>query len=404
MRHMPRLAKDGGYRGRLCIRDSVVPPPMSGPCQPAAKLGIDFIAHHALQAQCAESVFDALSSRFHCRWRLGADQAADGDAVAAVLLDHRAFHPRLRKSPQGYQSLFHMSHDLGDVGVYADEWLGDFDAILVPGPAHRDAARTALDRDDRIVEIGWPKFDPVQLPVEHSEFIGNLSTLAPEPVVLYAPTWPNTWEWRDLLPWLTTMPCCVLVKNHILVDSDQPFPPGEEARYAECRRSILAMEAHVRSLPSTKCRVAPSTMNLCTLFPRIDLLITDSSSCAMEFAPFGLSIETGRTGAGDNPELDFDPQGSRLCSAVRCLSLAEMKARMPSPNAFLQFIAGDELRSADAAAKIIAPRPAGQIGPGAAAIIAAWMDLFPRGVPQFENSPRRPASIRLRQALNHFWR
>ena len=368
-----------------------------------ADTGIDFIAHHALQAQCAQSVFDALSSRFHCRWRLGADQAADGSAAAAILLDHRAFHPRLRKSRLGYRNLFHISHDLGDVEVYRNEWLGDFDAVLVPGPAHRDAARAALGREDRIVEIGWPKFDPVRLGADHTAFVEHLRTLPPEPSVLYAPTWPNTWEWRELLPWLASMPCRLLVKNHILVDAGKPFPPGEEVRYAECRRSIDAMEKYVRGLASATRLVAPPEMNLWALFPWTDLLITDSSSCALEFVPFGASIETGRSGAGDDPEQDLEPHASRLCTAVRCLSLAEMKARMPSHEGFLHFIAAERSRGAAAATSIIAPRPAGHIGHGAASIIAAWMDLFPRGVPQFESSPDRPTSARLRHALHRLW-
>jgi len=376
---------------------------MNSSSRDTAGRGVDFIAHHALQAQCAQSVFDALSRRFDCRWRLGADQAADGAASAAVLLDHRAFHPRLRKSPQGYRNLFHMSHDLGDIDIYRSEWLGDFDAILVPGPAHRDAARAALGRDDRIVEVGWPKFDPVALPPDHAAFIQHLRTLAPQPTVLYAPTWPNTWEWRQLLPWLASMPCRLLVKNHILVDAGKPFPPGEEARYAECRRSIEAMEDYVRGLGSPARIVAPAAMNVCALFPQVDMLITDSSSCAIEFLPFGASIETGRTGAGGNPAEDFDPQGSRLCKAVKCLDLAAMEARMPTREAFLDAVTGNGVRDADAAAAIIAPRPAGQIGAGAASVIAAWLDLFPQGAPQFESSPQRPASARISSALRR-WR
>lgn len=376
---------------------------MSSNCRAIANAGVDFIAHHALQAQCAQSVFDALSHRFPCRWRLGADQAADGTAAAAVLLDHRAFHPRLRKSPQGYHSLFHMSHDLGDIDIYRNEWLGDFDAILVPGPAHRDAARAALGRDDRIVEIGWPKFDPVALPPDHAAFIEHLRTLAPQPTVLYAPTWPNTWEWRELLPWLASMPCRLLVKNHILVDAGRPFPPGEEKRYAECRQSIDAMEDYVRGLGSPTSLVAPAAMNLCALFPQVNMLITDSSSCAMEFVPFGTSIETGRTGAGDNPAEDFDPQGSRLCNAVKCLGLVAMKTRMPTREAFLDVITADGFRDAEAALSIIAPRPAGQIGAGAASVIAAWLDLFPQGAPQFEGLPHRPAGDRLSNVLRRWW-
>ncbi|MBK8762906.1 MAG: hypothetical protein IPM03_21385 [Sulfuritalea sp.] len=361
--------------------------------------GIDFIAHHALQAQSAQSVFDALSHRFHCRWRLGADQAADGQAVAAVLLDHRAFHPRLRKSPQGYRSLFHMSHDLGDIGLYGDERLDDFDVLLVPGPAHRDAARAALDRHDRIVEVGWPKFDPAPLPGDHAAFLEHLLALPQMPTVLYAPTWPNTWEWRELIPWLASMPCRLLVKNHILVDSGKPFPPGEERRYAECRRSIDAMEDHVRGLASANCLVAPASMNLCALFPRVDVLVTDSSSCAMEFLPFGTSIETGRTGAGNDPAGDFDPQGSRLCAAVKCLGFADMKARMPGPEAFLEFVATSRTEDIAGAESVIAARPIGQIGAGAAAIIAAWLDLFPAGTTQFDGEARRRFA-----ALRRFWR
>lgn len=362
-------------------------------------IGIDFIAHHALQAQSAQSVFAALQDRYRCRWRLGANQAADGEASVAILLDHRPFHPRLAKAANGYRHLFHMSHDLGDTDVYASEWMDDFDLLLVPGPVHREAAIAALGRRERIVEIGWPKFDPTPMAAEQAALLERLRAL-PGPRILYAPTWPNTWEWRELLPWLDSLPCTLLVKNHILVDPGQPFPLGEEARYAECRRSIDAMEAYLQHLAKPTRLVAPPAMNLCALFPHIDLLITDSSSCAMEFAPFGSSVETGRTGAGDDPVCDFDPQGSSLCAAVQCLGFEQLQARLPDGDALITFVAAGRRGAAEAAAPLIAVGERGRIGAGTAAVIDAWLRAFPDGASLFSGRPPRRS---LRRALRRLW-
>jgi hypothetical protein len=337
---------------------------------------IDFIAHHSLQAQAAQSVFHALQARRECRWRLGADQAADGGAGAAVLLDHRAFHPRLRKARDGYRHLFHMSHDLGDVEVYRAEPMEEFDLVLVPGPRHREAAVAALGDARRVVEVGWPKFDPAPPDAAHADALAKLESLPHEVTVLYAPTWANTWEWRELLPWLAALPCNLAVKNHSLVDPGQPFPPGEEARYAECRRSIDAMEAAVRALGSQAHIVLPARLNLCTLFPRLDVLVTDSSSCALEFVPFGASVETGRTGGGRDPLHDRDPHASRLCAAVEHMDFEALRRRFSPPGTFLAWA---RARRAGGSGIVANFRP-GRIGADAASVILSHLERHPEGI------------------------
>lgn len=356
--------------------------------------GIDFIAHHGLQAQAAQSVFEALQATHRCRWRLGAGQAFDGGATAAVLLDHRAYHPRLAKSPHGYRHLFHMSHDLGDVDVYGAEAMEDMDLVLVPGPRHRQAAEAALGDPGRVVEVGWPKYDPRPPDAPLADGIAHLQALAGEALVLYAPTWPNTWEWRELLPWLASQGCSVAVKNHTLVDPGQPFPPGEEERYAECRRSIEAMEAHVRGLDPAQHLVLPPQLNLCALFPHVDALVTDSSSCALEFVPFGPSIETGRTGAGEDPALDQDPQASRLCAAVQHLTQADLERRFPAPGAFVR-----HLREAPGvSAGIVSHFQPGRIGAEAARVIREHLSRYPEGAPWARPGVLARVGARLRRA------
>jgi len=360
---------------------------------------IDFIAHHALQAQAGQSVFDALQSRFRCRWRLGADQAANGKAAAAVLLDHRAFHPRMRKSADGYRYLFHMSHDLGDIAVYNDERMDDYDLVLVPGRRHREAARAALGDADRVVEVGWPKFDPSPLPPEHAAQMDRLRALPHPLTVLYAPTWANTWEWRELIPWLAGIACNLVVKNHVLVDAGQPFPPGEERRYAECRRSIDAMEAAVRNLGSAARIVIAPQVNLCAMFPHVDVLITDSSSCALEFVPFGASIETGRTGAGKDAANDVDLQASRMCSAVQHLTLDDLKSRFPVPAQFVEHFAARGASSGEGASEVIAKFNPGAIGAGAAQVIEEHMARYPRGTGYLEPGGVASLAGRIRRSI-----
>jgi hypothetical protein len=325
-------------------------------------LAIDFVAYHELQAQVAEPLFASLSPHFQCRWRIGPAQEPAG-AKAAVLMDHVFFQPHIRRSRRGYRYLFYLPHDLGDIEVYAEERqrLRDFDMVFVPGPLHLRHARKALGPNQIILDIGWPKYDRMEIPAQYSRLAGQIRSLPGACTVLYAPTWAHTWEWRELFPLLGNLPCNVLIKNHIYVNPGQPFPPGEEAVYADCLQSAALMEEAARSGRYPTFLVAPRQMNICALFPMVNVLISDQSSVNMEFIPFGVSIETGRF--NENPK-DLDPRSSRISvGAVLFMPFEKLKTILSGRESFETFLGGQSKRALTQESGIrINPIAAGLLG------------------------------------------
>jgi hypothetical protein len=307
-------------------------------------LSIDFVAHHDIQAQAAQSIFEELSYRFECRWLIGADRVPTG-AAAGLLIDHAAFQPRIRRSLSGYRYLFHILHDLADFPVYETERnrIRTCDLVLVPGPMHAEQARKSLGDDAPVHEIGWPKYDRMAIPPQHKAFEEKLRALPHDLTILYTPTRAFTYEWRYLLPLLRELPCNTVLKNHIYVNPGQPMPAGCEEEYVVSMRSADEMEAAVASYACDHVIVAPRTLNVCSLFPFAKVAIADQSSVLAEFLPFGISIETGRY---DPDENHCEPEISRYFPEVAYLPRSELVAMLSSPAAFDAFIAGRRASSA----------------------------------------------------------
>jgi hypothetical protein len=301
-------------------------------------LSIDFVAHHDIQAQAAQSIFEELSHRFECRWLVGADRVPTG-AAAGLLIDHAAFQPRIRRSLSGYRYLFHILHDLADFPVYETERnrIRTCDLVLVPGPMHAEQARRSLGSSAPVHEIGWPKYDRMAIPPQHKAFEERLRGLPHDLTILYTPTRAFTYEWRYLLPLLRELPCNTVLKNHIYVNPGQPMPAGCEDEYVVSMRSADEMEAAVASYGCDHVIVAPRTLNVCSLFPYAKVSIADQSSVLAEFLPFGISIETGRY---DPDENHCEPEISRYFPEVAYLPRAELVAALSSPAAFTTFMAG----------------------------------------------------------------
>jgi hypothetical protein len=303
---------------------------------PQPPLQIDFIAYHHLQAQTGESVFDALSRRHICRWLIGPNQKPTG-ADAAVLLDHRGFQPELGKTPGGYRYLFHLSHDLGDLIVYLTEYLQDFDIVFVPTKLHKAVASRALP-ESKIIVGGWPKYDRMQIPAEQNALRIQIARFQHPFTVLYAPTYANTWEWLAILPPLFDLPVNVIVKNHIYVNPGQAFPKGQEEAYRESLQSAGEMENSALVLNNPNVIVAPRTLNICSLFPYVNMLISDSSSCTLEFLPFGdVAVETG---AGDSESTwqNTNPHSSKITPEIRFVPLVQLRQILAGSGQFQEFL------------------------------------------------------------------
>jgi cytidyltransferase-like protein len=306
---------------------------------------VDFIAYHDLQAQAGLSVFEAMNQHFDCRWSIGPDRQAS-DAKAAILLDHTQHQPRIKKSGSSYQYLFYLSHDLGDLDAYEVEKqrLKDFNIIFVPGSIHYKAAQTALGTTSAqpfakstrlILEGGWPKYDRIKISGENSKLAEKLANLPYQHTILYAPTWGHTREWEQLLPLFKKLPCNLIIKNHIYVNPGQPYPKGLEAMYESCLNSVKEMEESALADNLPNIIVASRTLNVCSLFPHVDVLVTDQSSVGIEFLPFGISIETGRY----NPDpTQLCPQSSLISSNVLFLKLEQLREILASKDDFHDFI------------------------------------------------------------------
>lgn len=271
---------------------------------------IDFIAYHELQAQAALSVFEKLKSVYDCRWLIGPFNAARPGDVA-ILIDHRCYH-HICKSRNGYKYLFHLSHDIADIDVYKNENLGDFDLIFVPTIAHYNACLNSGYEARKLKISGWPKYDYIankKLVKDVLSKVVDRSRLC----LLYAPTFAGNYEWKKLFPVFKSIGCEVLIKNHIYVDEGQNFPPGQEEEYSIALASAQEMESVATELGFS---ISPRPTNICTIFNRADILVSDASSCLIEFLPFGVAIETGGSSVGD---LRYKPETSVLSEDVMLL-------------------------------------------------------------------------------------
>jgi hypothetical protein len=337
----------------------------------ANRIAIDFVAHHDIQAQAALSIFEDLSADFDCRWLIGPDRQPSG-AAAALLIDHAPFQPRIRKSLSGYRYLFHILHDLADLPVYDNERrrLSTCDLLLVPGPLHREHALRALGSRAVVHEIGWPKYDRMEIPTEHAAFTRRLEALPHPFTVLYTPTRAFTYEWRYLLPWLRELRCNTILKNHIYVNPGQPLPAGCEAEYEASMRSADEMEATLTGDAVDHMIVAPRRLNVCALFPHAHLAIADQSSVVAEFLPFGISVETGRYTPREDQSA---PEISRMFPDVVYLPRTELGEAFGSPASFEAFVAAQR-RGSPRKGPAPVTVPAGKAGGRGAAIIRRLLD------------------------------
>lgn len=314
-------------------------------CFVSQPMRVDFIAYHDLQAQAGLSVFEAMSQHFDCRWLIGPNQQPTG-AKAAILLDHTQHHPQIIKSVDGYKYLFYLHHDLGDIGAYEIEKtrLKEFNIIFVPGNFHFHHAQKILgstyaqpfQKPTRLIlQGGWPKYDKIELSEKDSKLAQKLSNLPYKYTLLYAPTWGHTREWEKLLPLFKNLRCNVIIKNHIYVNPGQAYPTGLEAMYESCLLSVQEMEetALADNLPNIV--VAPRTLNICSLFPFVDVLVTDQSSVGIEFLPFGISIETGRFNPDPN---QLQPQSSLISKEILFMPLEQLQEVFASDESFHDFI------------------------------------------------------------------
>ena len=245
---------------------------------------IDFVAYHNLQAQCGQSLFNELVRVDRCQWRVNGNQTYTGSDTL-IMLDHAPHHPDLIGK---YKYRFWFPHDMGEVLLHYKEQEAnkDYTAYFVPTVIHLATFTHMFGHG--VYNVGWLKYDDMGED-DDAEAIIKEAKGRGLPIVLYAPTNPDSWEWTALLRQLKKY--TVIIKNHILTNPGQPVPAHQEEHYANMFRSVDQMEAWAARHDMI---VAPRGLNACTLFNAVDYLISDTSSLLAEFTPFGVSIETGR--------------------------------------------------------------------------------------------------------------
>lgn len=276
---------------------------------------VDFLIHHKIQQQSATFLFAELSKSFKCRWVRPSDNI-DNQADIGILIDHGAYH-NTAKSKKGYKFLFHMSHDLADLNIYATEEMDNFDKIFLPTSTHYDFCIELGIAPSKIEVGGWLKYDSIQRENPPIEVIGFIEQGLKERTILYSPSWANTFEWRDLFPKLYKLNYNIVIKNHIYLEEGS----GSESQYSYILGSVNEMEEEARKLGFF---VAKRDLNICQLFPFIDILISDSSSCLLEFIPFGVSIETGLSGNSYCDIINYKPEASCYSEDVMLLPLHKL--------------------------------------------------------------------------------
>jgi hypothetical protein len=328
---------------------------------------IDFIADHDLQVQAAESIFEELGRYFDCKWRIGTNLTSSG-ADAAVMVGHPGDHPKIKKSGvamvkhgrslpsvwhpletlrspadsikalwSGYKYLFFVSHDLGDIEIYSFEKrrLNTYDIIFAPSLLHYTHAKEQVGKKAIVLQTGWAKYDNMEFTGEFKEVEQQIKRLPYGFTIMYAPSFAWSYEWKYLLPLLKSLPCNIIVKNHIYLNKGQPLPKGLESEYRSHLESAEQMEQFITESNPANVLVAPRELNICCLFPHVNLLISDQSSALMEFAPFGACIETGRNTPDEN---DVTPTISRIAKEVIFLDktqLCDVFGSMENVNEFM---------------------------------------------------------------------
>lgn len=271
---------------------------------------IDFYASHEMQRQCGQSVFEALAGRHRCAWRGERDNPSPG-AETAIVLGHISDFPQARKSRGGYSYAFFLSHDLGEMdAVYADLYMRQFDIVFTPGERHAANARRHLGEGQRVEIVGWPKYDVTVLGAGQSELAIRLAGLDPAKTIIYGPSYAQSGDWKKAFEVFRQLDATVIVKNHVYYSAAEL--ERHRQRHGQDPAEIVAcgeMEAAAREAGEGRFIVAPRELNICSLFPHARWLVSDSSSCLVEFGPFGTAVETLAPGEmhGAFPEVAYAP-------------------------------------------------------------------------------------------------
>lgn len=280
---------------------------------------VDLVAHHSIQSGCIEPIINNLNPRFQCNVRIGANFVPDNGEMA-IVTDHLAFQKYVTK--KYFKYLVHASHDLSDIDIYKTERkrLSEFDLILCPGVIHYEQCRRYLPKVTA-VPVGWMKYD--QMPSKRYRF----GTKRPRGLLL-ALTDVGYSPWKKVLDEIVKLDIQVYIKNHVYYDADlglQP-PPGLEKEYAKHISELKKFQLYIATNNFSKVITLDPKAPITDFFHLVDVLVTDWSSAAVEFLPFGESIEIGKFPRKNlYDENQIKPSSSKIMSEVTFVDFKELE-------------------------------------------------------------------------------
>ena len=279
---------------------------------------VDLVAHHSIQSGCIEPIIKNLNPRFQCSVRIGANFIPDNGEMA-IVTDHLAFQKYVTK--KYFKYLVHVSHDLSDIEIYKTERrrLSEFDLILCPGFIHYEQCRKFLPKVTA-VPVGWMKFS--HMPLKRFRF----GTERPKGVLL-ALTDVGYSPWEKVINELIELDIPVYIKNHVYYDADSGLepPPGLEEEYKKHLSELKKFQLYVTAQNFSKVTTLDPKAPITDFFNLVDVLVTDWSSAAVEFLPFGESIEIGKFPRKNfYDEEDIEPSSSKICSEVTFVDFKEL--------------------------------------------------------------------------------
>ena len=283
---------------------------------------VDLVAHHSIQIGCIEPIINNLNPRFQCSVRIGANFVPDNGEMA-IVTDHLAFQKYVNK--KHFKYLVHASHDLSDIGIYKTERrrLSEFDLILCPGVIHYEQCRRYLPKVTA-VPVGWMKYG--QMPLKRFRF-----GVEPPKGILLALTDVGYSPWERVIKELVKLDIPVYIKNHVYYDADSGLnpPPGLEEEYEKHLSELKRFQLHIATQNYSKVATLDPKAPITNFFNLVDVLVTDWSSAAVEFLPFGESIEIGKFPKKNLYEdEEIEPSSSKIVSEVTFINFKELSSQV----------------------------------------------------------------------------
>jgi hypothetical protein len=283
---------------------------------------VDLVAHHSIQSGCIEPIINNLNPRFQCSVRIGANFVPDKGEMA-IVTDHLAFQKYVTK--KYFKYLVHASHDLSDLEIYKTERrrLSEFDLILCPGVIHYEQCRKYLPKVTA-VPVGWMKYG--QMPLKRYRF----GTQRPKGVLL-ALTDVGYSPWERVIKELVELDIPVYIKNHVYYDADSGLnpPPGLEEEYEKHLTELKRFQSHIATQNYSKVATLDPKAPITNFFSLVDVLVTDWSSAAVEFLPFGESIEIGKFPRKNHyKDEEIEPSSSKIVNEVIFVDFKDLSCQV----------------------------------------------------------------------------